>query len=302
MTPNEAASITIQGFPLDVSINDTDMEPGTYEGSVILQRLDRLPRKIPTQELRNRTEIPVTLVVNAPAGAAPSISEGALVNAADLSSNLGLGALLTLFGENFASNSAAVRALPYPDSLSGVTVELDGEAVPLQFVSENQINLQVPIFANFFEPIPVRVLRDFVPSQTIMVQLEIAAPGLFRDPSSGVAVAVRAVDGSLVSAENPALPDEVLTFYGTGIGLTLEQPPDGAAASTQVLSEALFPVEATIGGRPALVEFAGLAPGFVGLAQLNVRVPADVLPGESAVVVDVLGVESVPAPLPIGAR
>jgi|GEM_PF-2074555 len=305
VTPTEARAGTIRGFPVDVAVARTDLEPGTYEGSVLLQRLDRLPSKLPTAEqstteLRHRTEIPVTLVVNAPEGGTPVISEGGLVNAADLSANLGVGGLMTLFGENLAGAPASVRALPHPTELGGTRVEIGGEAVPLQFVSETQINLQAPIFLDLSEPQSVRVVRGSVPSEEITATFDLAGPGLFRDPATGIAVAVRAVDGSVVTPENPALPGETVTFYGTGIGLTTNHPDDGEAASFFRLSEALFPVAVTVGGAAADAPFVGLTPGFVGLAQFNVVIPAETPSGEASVVVEVFDLSSVPAPLPVG--
>jgi uncharacterized protein (TIGR03437 family) len=56
----------------------------------------------------------------------------------------------------------------------------------------------------------------------------------------------------------------------------------------------------TIGGKPASVEFWGLAPYNVGLYQLNVVVPADVEVGPQPVVITVNGVSSKAANLPIG--
>ena len=49
------------------------------------------------------------------------------------------------------------------------------------------------------------------------------------------------------------------------------------------LSRVLVPVIVTIGGQPAAAHFAGLAPGFVGLYQVNVQVPAGVSSGTQEV-------------------
>ena len=48
----------------------------------------------------------------------------------------------------------------------------------------------------------------------------------------------------------------------------------------------------TIGGMNAPVQFAGLAPGFVGAYQLNVTVPAGVTSGSAPLVVAAGGMAS----------
>jgi uncharacterized protein (TIGR03437 family) len=67
--------------------------------------------------------------------------------------------------------------------------------------------------------------------------------------------------------------------YATGLGLTLPPGRTGEAAPSSPLSQVVTPVQAQIGGLPAVVHFAGLAPGFAGLYQVNVQVPAGITPG-----------------------
>jgi uncharacterized protein (TIGR03437 family) len=74
--------------------------------------------------------------------------------------------------------------------------------------------------------------------------------------------------------------------------------PTGEAAPATPLSYPAGPVEATIGGRPARVAFAGLTPGLVGVLQVNLEVPAGVS-GEAPVEVAVGGMASPPAVLSV---
>jgi uncharacterized protein (TIGR03437 family) len=75
-----------------------------------------------------------------------------------------------------------------------------------------------------------------------------------------------------------------LLIYCTGLGPVDPQIPSGVAAPGDPLSRVTSPVEVTIGGIVASVDFAGLAPGFAGLYQINARVPAAVTPGGAVTV------------------
>jgi len=78
--------------------------------------------------------------------------------------------------------------------------------------------------------------------------------------------------------------------YLTGGGAVSNQPADGAAAgSGSNISDVTSTVTATIGGQSADVSFAGLAPGFVGLWQVNVVVPSGVVQGDLPLTVSVGG-------------
>ncbi len=85
------------------------------------------------------------------------------------------------------------------------------------------------------------------------------------------------VQSRLVDAASPARAGEVVQVFCTGLGATNPRVPSGEPApAAEPLARVVAPVEAHIGGRPATVHFAGLAPGFVGLYQVNVEIPAGV--------------------------
>ena len=70
-------------------------------------------------------------------------------------------------------------------------------------------------------------------------------------------------------------------MYATGLGLTDTPVATGVAAPATPLANVVTPVKITIGGLDAVVDFAGLAPNFVGLYQVNARVPVGVTAGPS---------------------
>ena len=84
-----------------------------------------------------------------------------------------------------------------------------------------------------------------------------------------------------MTPNNPAQAGEVLIVYATGLGGLQNQPSSGTAAPSRPLAAARLTPSITIAGAPAESLFAGLTPGFVGLAQLNIRLPARLPSGNS---------------------
>jgi uncharacterized protein (TIGR03437 family) len=80
--------------------------------------------------------------------------------------------------------------------------------------------------------------------------------------------------GALVNANSPAKRGETVTIYVAGLGLVTPQPADGVPGTADPLSMLNKPVTVTIGGQAVTVAFAGLAPGFPGLYQINVTIPS----------------------------
>ena len=77
-----------------------------------------------------------------------------------------------------------------------------------------------------------------------------------------------------VAISDPATTGETIVIYATGVGPVTNPPLSGSAAGADPLSLTILPPTVTIAGLPATVVFSGLAPGFVGLYQLNVVVPS----------------------------
>ena len=83
--------------------------------------------------------------------------------------------------------------------------------------------------------------------------------------------------GALNASQNPVHPGEYLVVYLTGQGLVDHPIATGAESPMDPLSLPLAAVRAKLGGTPAEVAFAGMAPGLVGLLQVNLLVPG--IPG-----------------------
>ncbi len=201
----------------------------------------------------------------------PTITSGGLVNAASFKAKVSPGALASLFGSNFigSGQSGTAPSEPLPDSLGGVAVIVNGKPGPVLYVNSDQINFQIP-WETAAGPATIVVSSNGVKSASMAVTVLAAAPGLFFDGSHAIA---ENSDYSLNSSGNPAKVGGTILAYLTGVGPVSPPVADGAAASSTTLSKVTTTVTATIGSKAAEVPFAGLAPGFVGLWQVNVVVP-----------------------------
>jgi uncharacterized protein (TIGR03437 family) len=123
----------------------------------------------------------------------------------------------------------------------------------------------------------------------------------FTDAGSGRLLAA-ALDQNfaLVTAANPVRRGQAVQLYTNGMGPVENRPASGdPAPPAQPLSVCRVQPEVTIGGRPAQVLFCGLAPGFVGLYQVNATVAADTPTGIQPLVLRSSGVTSKTASLPV---
>jgi uncharacterized protein (TIGR03437 family) len=99
---------------------------------------------------------------------------------------------------------------------------------------------------------------------TISVEIRPSSPGVFT---------VTHINGTLADSAHPAHAGNVVVAYATGLGAMLVPQTDGEAPFGDAVA-VKYPVSAVLAGLPAKVLWAGLTPGFVGLQQVNLRVPA----------------------------
>jgi uncharacterized protein (TIGR03437 family) len=228
-------------------------------------------------------------------GTLPVVSANGVVNAASFASQISPGALATVFGSNFALRNASANA-PLPTSLGGVSVSVNGQSAPLLYVTPTQVNFQVP-WETALGTASVTVNVNGGASNSITVSVLGAAPGLFST-SSGHAV-VQNSDFTLNDPGNPAKVGSTIVAYLSGSGPVDTPVADGGATPIGPLVSATSQSSATIGSSPAQVAFAGLAPGFVGLVQVNIVVPADLQTGDYPLAITIGNETSNPAPISV---
>lgn len=203
----------------------------------------------------------------------PAISSNGVVDAAGYLPALAPGGLASLFGVELAGGTTAASGFPLPTTLAGAKVKVNGIDAPLLFVSPTQINFQVP----YGTPLGtgVSVVASLNGQQSLSEPTSIAefAPAIFVNPATGEPIVQRHPDGALISAQNLAKPGDTLILYVTGLGGLDNPPPTGAAATNSPLATATTTPTVLVGGVQATVLFAGLAPDFAGLGQINIGLP-----------------------------
>ncbi len=208
------------------------------------------------------------------------------------------GSIATVFAEFPSTPPTPGRGLPLPTELQGLKFAFAASAsgkiilAPIFFVSANQANIQIPWELTGQTQLTV-FLGDLARPQQ-PVKLTPFAPGIFSADGTGVGQgAIVDSKGKLVDASNPAMPGDIIQIYCTGLGAVRNPPPDGSAAPSNPPARTLTMPTVRIGSGFAPVQFSGLAPGFVGLYQLNIQVPNGITGGNTIpVTISIGGVAS----------
>jgi uncharacterized protein (TIGR03437 family) len=213
--------------------------------------------------------------------AAPHIN--AVVSAADFKSAAAPGGLITVFGTSLSPTNQATSEIPFPTALASSCLTVNGQTLPLIFVSSNQINAQMP-----FQAVGNVVMIVHTPggvSSNFNMTVQPSAPAVFMSgqagPLTGLPTVVRASTNLLVTDSNPVHLGDMLVIYLTGMGAVTPVVPNGVPAPEDPLAIAVSPPLVTLGGATLSVEYAGLAPDEVGVYQINAIVPSNAPQGLS---------------------
>ncbi|MSV29970.1 MAG: hypothetical protein EXQ52_14675 [Bryobacterales bacterium] len=206
-------------------------------------------------------------------GLGPQVYQNGIVNSASLQPGpIAPGSLFAIFGENLGQKAESAAVLPLTTVLAGTRVYAGGQAVPLTYVSPTQINAQLP----WNLPMGQTTLEvvDWKSEHSIirLFQTVPAALGLFtRGTRKAV---VQNADGTANDPANPAPGGSILTAYLTGQGELSISIPDGAASPVQPGALPRRKITATLAGTEIRVLYAGMAPGLVGILQVNFQTPS----------------------------
>ena len=200
------------------------------------------------------------------------------VNAASFSADLAPGAIATLFGQNLTSASPAAASFPWPATLAGVRVTVAGRPAAILFAGANQVNFLVP------DDVPVGDADVTLDADGISVarlgaaRIRVTAPGVFFNSQSGYGAILNA-GTSQTTDVRAAARGEFIEIYCTGLGALRD-------------GQTIAPPVVTIGGAAAKVTYSGLAPGYLGLYQINAEVPSAAATGPQLLTVEMSGAKS----------
>jgi uncharacterized protein (TIGR03437 family) len=209
------------------------------------------------------------------------------------------GELFTIFGSNLASGTLADPT--FPKQLGGVQVSVNNTPAPLYLVSPGQISAVVP-FGISGSLATIQVTNQGTPSNVVTSYVNQTSPGVFTVPPTGVGYAAALhPDYKVVTAASPAQVGETIAIYLTGLGAVTPAVPDATPGPINPYSLATQKFSIYIGGKLATAGYVGLAPGLVGLYQINVTVPAGVANGDAILTITGPDYETSQALIPIGA-
>jgi uncharacterized protein (TIGR03437 family) len=259
----------------EILVDPSALPPGTHTAGVIIRAQE--------PSIASRT-IEVSVLLD-PQTSAPRINAGGVVHAVDPALRLSAGGLVSLFGVRLAPGSQIASFVDgrLPRELLGVEVRVNDPnggviyRAPLLYVSSEQINFQMPFEVEGLSSVRVTVRSSDSESPPEGVTLAASGPGLFVLMDGRAAVLNQ--DFSANTPAQPAPAGTVIMAFLTGAGAPDPPFESGAAAPSDPLSLAALPASATIGGVEARVAAVAMVPGYVGLAQANIEVPA-LQPGE----------------------
>ena len=218
----------------------------------------------------------------------PTIKLTDTVNAASYVTPVVAGSLASVFGSNLAIGQAfSTTPAPLPTTLAESSFAVGGQAAPLYFVMPTQVNLQIPWELAGRTQTSIVATVNGIASSTQTVALASFAPGIFSIDATGTGqgAVLIASTAQLAAPGTAARRGGYVSIFCTGLGAVTNQPGTGDAAPGAPYSLTRTTPTVKIGGVAAVLQYSGLAPGFVGLYQVNAQVPMSVSPGNAVPVI-----------------
>jgi uncharacterized protein (TIGR03437 family) len=218
----------------------------------------------------------------AAATAPPAITS--VQNAANGSTAVAPGGLISVYGSQMSATNIATSQIPLPTALGQSCLVVNGSPIPLLYVSGGQINAQLPL--NMGGNVTMSIHTPAGVSNNYNFVVNSSAPAVFLSgtagPQTGLATIFRADNGQLVTPTNPLHGGDTVVIYLTGMGPTSPAVQAGLQTPPTLLTSVTEAPALTLGSSNLSIGYAGLVPGFVsGLYQINATLPGIVSPGDT---------------------
>jgi len=213
-----------------------------------------------------------------PTAIRPTVNPGGIVNLADFTAGLAPGGLITVFGKNLGTmaTATATTTTPLPTLLGGMCVTLNNTPIPLEMTSPGQINGQIPVtLAAGRYPLVLRSIANQAESASSTITVSQYAPAVLMN---GTQASIVHHDGTYVTKDNPAVRDEKLFIYATGLGATkgatiVTGAPAPASPAAVTGTVQVFFGNPLLKQSQMIVNSSVLVPGMVGIDQIAITVP-----------------------------
>jgi uncharacterized protein (TIGR03437 family) len=213
--------------------------------------------------------VPLVSVTNAANYLTRAAAPGGIISIfPSLSSNL--------LGTDTANFNSLPNPLPLPTALGDTQVLINQQPAQLFYVSPTQINLPLSLNLAGSGTVDLRVVSKSTGQIYGATDLAMTtvSPGLFTLSATGSGqLAALNEDNTVNSPANPLARGHIIQIFGTGQGLVSNPPDDGVAATAGSLTP-LAPkvLIGSVSAADSDVIYSGLAPGLIGVWQVNVRV------------------------------
>jgi uncharacterized protein (TIGR03437 family) len=214
-------------------------------------------------------------------GRGPSFGVDSVVNAASYQPGIVPGSLAAIFGTGLSEGVSGTVFVGGENSYGGTIVRIGGFQAPLISITgppNEQINFQVPFELSAGIQTSVEVQNNGSTTTIGGVASFASQPGIFNvplDDTMSVGAVIHAATGELVTPDNPAAHGEAVSLFITGGGAVSPAVQTGVPAPPGLPPIMVLPVIVGIDNKGSEVLFKGYAPGFIGLYQVNARIPSD---------------------------
>jgi uncharacterized protein (TIGR03437 family) len=241
----------------------------------------------------------------------PTLAPGGTVNDFNpvTAAALSPGTIAQVYGSGLAVSPVSTLILPLPALFDNTFAQVGNYQAPLYFLSNDQLNVQIPAELTASQQLPMLLSVNNALTLPITLDIVPAAPGVLSafdgttPPSvqNGAHLIAQHLNGTSVSSSNPGAPGEYLVMYLAGLGATNPSVASGypAPSAPAALAAVTLTPTVTVDNLPSNVYFAGLAPTFVGLYQIDFQVPTGAKSGEDVVTVTQNGIAANPTLLPV---